>query len=923
MPRQHLTRPLRPVRTLLNCLVLACLLPGIVASAIFLLVEYREERARLRGETSDIARSLGKEVDTHILRTQALALALSRARGLSSDDIGAFAARSAQAISASGLGSNVVLYKMDGSRLLGISQQGRASFPSAAGAAAASQVFRYGKPVISNFHYGGTAGPSFIVAHVPVVREGRVVYSLGIDIPSSRLNAMLIARDLRAGWLASLIDPRGLIAARSRNLALLGQPASDNLRDAIARHFAGTLDTVTRDGVPNHTAFWRSPQTGYTTIVGVPRADLIAPLRWKLAALGATVALLFATGMLLARRVSRHIANSFHALIEPATALGAGRPLAMSTVHLSESAAVGAAIERAATLLEEREAALRVQQEELEQFKFFSEHASQMLLLVDHHGRIRYANRMARARLGYTDDELLSMTLFQIDLPVGVGDLEAMFSQCRVAPPPPFERVFTCKNGSTFPVEISATVLQHRGEWLMHAAARDIAERRKAEDAVRWAASHDALTALANRSLALEFLEGHLEQMRAGAAGGALLCIDLDRFKPVNDLHGHEAGDRVLQEVAFRITSCLRAHDLPARFGGDEFVAILVNLDAGLHDADEVARAIIRSIEAPIRVGKIEVNLSACVGISRFPEHGDVPGALVHAADLAMLQVKRQGGRGFAHYTPEINDRSQFVLNVERRLQAAIDQGGLALHYQPIVELDSGVMVGIEALVRLEDGLSPALGPAAFVPVAEACGLIAPLGDWVAREACRQQVAWRDAGLPLSMSVNVSALQFGSPHFAARVRELVSTSGVDPHQVTLELTETAVMENLGEAVAILHELKALGVRIALDDFGTGYSSLSSLSSLPIDKLKIDQSFVRRIDSDHTSRAVIDAVVALGKSLSLELVAEGIETLAAWHYLRERGCQLGQGYYFSRPLAAAALEAWHGARIRGDQTGAAS
>jgi diguanylate cyclase (GGDEF)-like protein/PAS domain S-box-containing protein len=913
MPRQYQTRRLRPVRTLLNRLVLACLLPGIVGSAIFLFAEYRQERARLSEQTADIAQSLGKEIDTYMLRTQALALALSRAKGLTAGDSGAFTARAAQAISAAGLGSNVALYSKDGSRLLGIVEHGPAALPSASGADAAARVFRYGKPVVSNLHHDRAANRSFVAIHVPVLRDGQVAYSLGIDIPSGQLNAMLLARHLRPGWLASLIDPRGLIAARSRNLDLLGQPASDKLRAAIALSSAGMIDSVTRDGVRNLTTFWRSPQTGYTTIVGVPRADLVGPLRWRLAGLAATVALLFAAGMLLARRVSRHIAHSFQALIEPAMALGSSRRPASAPVFLSESAEVRDAIERAAILLEEREAALRAQQEELEQFKFFSEHANHMLLLLDDRGRIRYANGMTRTRLGYTNDELLAMTLYQIDLPTSVEGFERVFAQCRVAPPPPFERVYTCKDGSSFPVEISATVLQHRGEWLMHVAPRDIGERRKAEQAVRWAASHDALTGVANRSLALDFLQQCLDGVRASAASGALLCIDLDRFKPVNDLYGHEAGDRVLQEVARRIQSCLGAHDLLARFGGDEFVVILVGRGQApghVDDADDVARAIIDALEESIRVGKIEVNLSACIGISLYPEHGDLPGALVHAADLAMLQVKQGGGRGFAYYVPAMDEQAQFVLNVERRLQAALDLGGLALHYQPIVDLASGAMVGIEALVRLEDGLSPALGPAAFIPVAEACGLVAPLGGWVACEACRQQVAWKAAGMRLGVSVNVSALQFRRPQFADQVRDLIAASGVDPHDVTIELTETAVMDNLAQAIATLHELRGLGVRIALDDFGTGYSSLASLSSLPLDKLKIDQSFVRRIDSDHTSRAVIDAVIALGKSLSLELVAEGIETPAAWHYLRERGCQLGQGYYFSRPLPAAVLSEWH-------------
>jgi len=305
--------------------------------------------------------------------------------------------------------------------------------------------------------------------------------------------------------------------------------------------------------------------------------------------------------------------------------------------------------------------------------------------------------------------------------------------------------------------------------------------------------------------------------------------------------------------------------------------------------------------------------LSASVGISRFPQDGDTASALIHAADMAMLEVKQGGRAGYAWYSASMGAQAQFTLNVERRLQAALEHGGLLLHYQPIIHLASGRVDGVEALVRLDDGASPAVGPATFIPIAESCGLIVPMGEWVAAEACRQQRQWQAAGLPLSVSVNVSALQFRRSGFVGRIRDVIEATGIAPHCLVIELTETAIMENLAEAIGILNEVRSLGVRVALDDFGTGYSSLSMLSTLPLDKLKIDQSFVRRIDTDHASRAVIDAVIALANSLGLELVAEGIETEAALHYLRERGCQLGQGYYFSRPLAAAQLEEWHAGR----------
>ncbi len=357
----------------------------------------------------------------------------------------------------------------------------------------------------------------------------------------------------------------------------------------------------------------------------------------------------------------------------------------------------------------------------------------------------------------------------------------------------------------------------------------------------------------------------------------------------------------------------MRHDDLLARVGGDEFLIVLPCPDDPGARAARRAQDIIDAVAQPIRLGNIEVVLSASVGISRFPQDGDTASALIHAADMAMLEVKQGGRAGYAWYSASMGAQAQFTLNVERRLQAALEHGGLLLHYQPIIHLASGRVDGVEALVRLDDGASPAVGPATFIPIAESCGLIVPMGEWVAAEACRQQRQWQAAGLPLSVSVNVSALQFRRSGFVGRIRDVIEATGIAPHCLVIELTETAIMENLAEAIGILNEVRSLGVRVALDDFGTGYSSLSMLSTLPLDKLKIDQSFVRRIDTDHASRAVIDAVIALANSLGLELVAEGIETEAALHYLRERGCQLGQGYYFSRPLAAAQLEEWHAGR----------
>lgn len=901
----------RPVAQLLSALVLVCLLPGFAGLVIFLFAEYGEERHRYAENTLQIARSLGEGVDRQLRRTQALARALAQSEELASGDLAAFARHAAPLLAAAGTGGKVKVYGRDG-KLLGDASHAPTRLPMRAAELQALRASFEGRPtLVTDVFTDGLSGRPVIRTYVPVLHKGKVDYALAIELPTTAITAILVARHLPQGWLASQLDRNCVIAGRSRSAdRFVGQPAAARLCQAIARSGSGSLETVARDGVENFTVFYRSPRTGYTTIVGVPKAQVIGPLWVKLAYLGATAGLLFCFSLFLAGRVSRRIAGSIQVLTEPATALGRGQARAIGTVHVSEAAEVGEAIARAGALLREREAALRAQQEELQQFKFFTEHANEMLLLLDEQGNIRYANRMSAERLGYSNDELLSMTLFQIDLPTNPARLQAVFARCREAQPPAFERVYRCKDGSEFPVEITATVLEHKGEWLMHVAPRDISERRQAEQAVRWAASHDGLTGLANRAHATQFLEQALARARAGRANGALLFVDLDRFKPVNDVHGHEVGDRVLQEVARRLEACVREDEMLARVGGDEFVIVLPRLDGAAGRPAQLAAAVIDAVSRPVRVGKAEVVLCTSIGISRFPEDGDSASALIHAADMAMLQAKQNGRAGFAFYASEMGVRAQLTLNIERRLQQALERGGLALHYQPIVELASGRVEGVEALVRLEDGAVPAIGPAVFVPIAESCGLIAPLGEWVAREACRQQVGWQAGGAPLSISVNVSALQFRRAGFVGHIRDLIGASGIDPQRLVVELTETAVMENLAEAVAILHELRALGVRVALDDFGTGYSSLSTLSTLPLDKLKIDQSFVRRIETDHASRAVIDAVIALASSLGLELVAEGIETEAALRYLRERGCHLGQGYYFSRPLPAVQLEAWH-------------
>ncbi|HLO64675.1 MAG TPA: EAL domain-containing protein, partial [Azonexus sp.] len=390
---------------------------------------------------------------------------------------------------------------------------------------------------------------------------------------------------------------------------------------------------------------------------------------------------------------------------------------------------------------------------------------------------------------------------------------------------------------------------------------------------------------------------------------GALLFVDLDRFKPINDIYGHHTGDRVLQEVARRLVACTRHEDLVGRLGGDEFVILLPHLDVDRLRAATVAQHVLQVISQPFLIDALEISLSPSIGISFYPEHSVDVGGLIHAADLAMYQVKQSGRSSYQFYSPELDRQADEIYSLETRLKDALRHHRLALHYQPVVDIADGRLIGVEALVRLADN-GILIGPASFIPVAESTGLIGDIGEWVLWEACRQHELWREEGMRIPIAVNVSPLQFKKHDFAETLKQVLVTTGVDPSCIHLEVTESAVMESLGEAIGILRKVKALGVKIALDDFGTGYSSLSRLASLPLDKLKVDQSFVRQIDSDSASRAVTEAIITLGRKLKLDVVGEGIESEHALRYLQAHGCNQAQGNWFSAPLTASQFTQWH-------------
>ncbi|RZA33338.1 MAG: EAL domain-containing protein [Lysobacteraceae bacterium] len=435
----------------------------------------------------------------------------------------------------------------------------------------------------------------------------------------------------------------------------------------------------------------------------------------------------------------------------------------------------------------------------------------------------------------------------------------------------------------------------------------DITERKLTEQRVHHVAQHDVLTGLPNRSLLQDRLGQAIAYANRSGRPMWVMLIDLDRFKFVNDSMGHKAGDVLLMTVAARLTGSLRDTDTVARLSGDEFVVIL----SEHHDeplSPEIVQRVMDSVAQPVMLGNKEFFVTCSIGVAVYPSEGTPADSLIEHADIAMYCAKKMGRNNFQFYTPAMNEESMERVRIESALRNALERNEFVLHYQPQVDLKTGQIVGMEALIRWQHPELGMVPPSRFIGIAEETGLIVQIGAWVLRTACAQNKAWQDAGLGrLRVAVNLSARQFGAADLIASLESVLADTRLEPECLEIELTESLFMSDVTPAVDLLHRMKSLGVNLSIDDFGTGYSSLSYLSRFPIDVLKIDRSFVADITHDANDAAIVTSIIALAHNLKLAVIAEGVETLEQLDYLRSHGCDEMQGYYFSKPLPAADFE----------------
>ena len=550
----------------------------------------------------------------------------------------------------------------------------------------------------------------------------------------------------------------------------------------------------------------------------------------------------------------------------------------------------------------EAERAVRQSEERMRKFAVATEEG----LAFHREGRILDANEALQRMIGYSLAELVGQSIFDFALP----EYRAFaIEYTRRGSEKPYELAMRHKDGRAIPIEVVGKTmpLQH-GDYRV-VVVRDITARKQAQERARFLALHDTLTQLPNRRHLMLQLPRMTSAAQERQSRAGVLFIDLDHFKTVNESLGHQAGDQLLIEIARRLQDGVKATDFVARVGGDQFVVLLPDL-ASRAAAAEAAEALLARVRAGFTIADTPLSLSPSIGISVFPEDGYSPDELLRRADAAMHQAKDSGRGTHRFYEPGMEGQPAELLQQEHLLREAVFQGAFELHYQPQVQVANGRLVGFEALVRWRHPLRGLVGPDEFIPLAESRGLITPIGRWVLREACRQLKAWHDEGLPrVPVAVNLSAIEFRQRDVVGEIEQALQSTGLAPEYLEVEITESALMQHADHTRTTLQALQALGVAVTVDDFGTGYSSLAYLKRYPLDKIKVDRSFVTDTPSDSEDVAIVTAIIQLARSLQLQPVAEGVETAEQLALLQRLGCELAQGFGIAPPMDAWRARDW--------------
>lgn len=530
-------------------------------------------------------------------------------------------------------------------------------------------------------------------------------------------------------------------------------------------------------------------------------------------------------------------------------------------------------------------------------------------LWIDKDASIIFANDATCRNLGYAHDELINMSIYDIDPSVTKENWPIGWEKLKNEKTITFETEHLRKDGHMLPVEVNLNFLKVYDKEINCAFVRDITERKLHDQQLMHMATHDVLTGLPNRARLIERADHAVLHAKRNSKHTAVILVDLDKFKFINDNIGHDAGDEMLKVLSDRMVSILRATDTVARLGGDEFVILLDSVDRP-DDCALVGEKLIKTISEPITFGGEVLQPGASLGIAVFPMDGEDVTSLLKSADIAMYQSKRAGGNQYHFYKHAMGERVSNHIALVNGLEQAVEENQFVLYFQPIFDLQTKQLVSAEALLRWQHPERGLIPPFEFIPVAEESGLIIPIGTWVIEEVCRQNSQWMKEALEIvPIAANLSARQLGTDEIVSIVKESLENNNLSPNFLSLELTESMVMNNTDGVINILNQFKEQGVTIALDDFGTGYSSLSYLRQFPIDVIKIDRSFIKDINGNNEDAVIANTIVTLAHGLGCKVLAEGVETLVQDNYMRDQGCDLVQGYFYSKPIPAKEFEAF--------------
>lgn len=570
--------------------------------------------------------------------------------------------------------------------------------------------------------------------------------------------------------------------------------------------------------------------------------------------------------------------------------------------------------------ISERKLSERALQESEEKYSSLFKHSNDAIFLYDLDGNIIDINQRVLEQFEYARAEIMALKISELHPEDAQGVFEAAFRKLSSDGFVNFEIDFRKKNGDLFSAEVSASLFEVGGKKVIQEIVRDITDRKRAVEQIVYMAYHDTLTDLPNRHLLKDRLRQALESARHYKRLVAVLFLDLDNFKLINDTLGHDFGDILLQKVSGRLVRYLRRSDsvgrpgtefpetTVARLGGDEFTILLTEI-TNIKDAAKVSQRLIDLFKEPFTIKGHEVFITTSIGISVYPYDGDTVDDLLKNADTAMYDAKSQGRNNYQFYRESLNITTAERLALENSLRKAMDRNEFELFYQPQFDTNNRQIIGAEALIRWIHPEKGMLLPKYFIPLAEDTGLIIPIGTWILQTACAQNVAWQSAGFaPVTITVNISNVQFRQSNFVETIQDALSDTGLDPRYLELEISESIVMKPTENIFATLQHLKALGVQIAIDDFGTGYSSLSNLKRFPIDKLKIDRSFIRDLFANADERSIVSAIIAVAHNLNLKVIAEGVETEQQLAFVKDRGSDGIQGFLLGLPMPAASFEA---------------